>query len=250
MSEKGIVPIVQKFLMNNHLFALEVSEGFLFGRVVRRRIMHYKPYSLITSAGVIVDIAASGAQAELWLRDPRNTAVDILYLDVCTDKGFPWFLHGAIGWKPHQIFVYPRIPEGSNIPGKFPHIDAIQPSAGNLTGYYSGVESPYDEPTDFMEYIIPPKMHVGHEFYNKDDRAHNPVANILFALYHVQIFKPEKVGVGPHNRIIRDIALRHIPAAFFTVGFTSEPYSLGVTVIKDWQAEFLTLDEAIALEVG
>ena len=250
MSEKGIVPIVQKFLQNNHLFAMELSEGFLFGRVVRRRICSYKYYSLIDANGNVVNIAASSAQAELWLRDPRNTAKDILYLDVSTNKGFPWFLHGAIGWKPHQIFVYPRIPEGSNIPAKFPEIDPIQPSAGNLTGYYSGTESPYDQPTDFMEYIIPPKMHIGHEFYNKDDRAHNPVANILFALYHAQIFKPEKVGIGPHNRIIRDIALRHVPAAFFTVGYTSEPQTLGTDVIKDWKAEFLTLDEAIALEVG
>jgi len=249
MSEKGIIPIVQKFLQNNHLFALESAEGWLFGRVVRRRICNYKPYSLIDSNGNTVDVGAASHQAELWLRDPRNTKVDILYLDETTNKGFPWFLHGAIGWKPHQILVYPRIPEGANIPGKFPSIDPIQPSSGDLAAYYSGIESPYDEPTDFMEYIIPPKMHIGHEFYNKDDRAHNPVANILFALYHVQLFTPTIPGTGPHNRIIRDIALRHIPAAFFTIGFTSEPYSLGVTVIEDWNAVPISLDQAITLEV-
>jgi len=249
MTDKGIVPIVERFLLRNQLLALEFSEGWLFARVARRRITHYKYYSLIDADGNTVDIAASSAQPELWLRDPRNKAVDILFLDTTTDKGFPWIMHGAIGWKPHQILVYPRIPEGSNIPGKFPNIDAIQPSAGNLTGYYSGSESPYDEPTDFMEYIIPPKMHVGHEFYNKDDKAHNPVANILFALYHMQMFQPTKEGVGKHNRIIRDIALRHVPAAFFTVGFTSEPQTLGETTIKDWDAKFLKLDEAEDLEV-
>jgi hypothetical protein len=250
MSEKGIVPIVQKFLQNNHLFALECAEGWLFGRVVRRRICNYKPYSLIDANGDTVNIAASSHQAELWLRDSRNTAIDIIYLDDTTNKGFPWFLHGAIGWKPHQILVYPRIPEGGNIPGKFPQIDPIKPSSGDLAAYYSGVESPYDEPTDFMEYVIPPKMHISHEFYNKDDRSHNPVANILFALYHVQLFKPTIPGVGVHNRIIRDIALRHVPAAFFTIGYTSEPYSLGVTVIEDWKAVPITLDQAITLEVS
>jgi len=246
---KGIIPIVEKFLLPNHLLALEFSEGWIFARVVRRRIMQYKPYSLINSAGTTVDIAATSAQAELWLRDSRNTKVDIIYIDKTTDKGFPWILHGAIGWKPHQILVYPRIPEGSNIPGKFPEIDPVQPSAGNLTGYYSGMESPYTKPTDFMEYWIPPKTHVGHEFYNLDDRAHNPVANILFALYHFQIFVPLLAGVGPQNRIIRDIALRHVPATFATIGFTSEPLSLGTTLMDEWKVAPISLDDAIALGV-
>jgi len=251
MTDKGIVPIVEKFLLNNMLMALEFDEGFIFARIVRRRICNYKPYSLIDSAGTTVDIAASSTQAELWLRDSRNTKVDILYMDKTTDKGFPWILHGAIGWKPHQILIYPRIPEGHDIPGKFPELDPIKPSSGDLAAYYSGVESPYDQPTDFMEYVIPPKLHIGHEFYNKDSaRAHNPVANILFALYHFQLFKPEKTGVGPHNRIIRDIALRHVPAAFFTVGFTSSPLELGTTLTDDWHAVPISLDEAIALEVG
>jgi len=248
--KKGIVPIVEKFLLNNMLMALEFDEGFIFARVVRRRICNYKPYSLIDSAGTTVDIAATSAQAELWLRDSRNTKVDIIYLDKTTDDGYPWLLHGAIGWKPHQILVYPRIPEGHDIPGKFPELDPIRPSSGDLAAYYSGVESPYDQPTDFMEYIIPPKTHIGHEFYNKDDRAHNPVANILFALYHLQIFTPILVGVGPHNRIIRDIALRHVPSAFFTVGFTGVPLSLGTTLIEDWKASPITLDQAAGLEVG
>jgi len=250
MDGKGISPIVERLLLPNHLMALEFREGWLFARVVRRRLLHYKPYSLIDSAGTVINIAATSTQAEVWLRDPRNPKNDILYLDTTTDTGFPWLLHGAIGWKPHQVFVYPRIPEGSDIPGKFPNLDPIKPSAGDFTGYYSGHESPFDDPTDFMEYVIRPQIHIGHEFYNQDNRAHNPVANILFALYHFQLFKPTLAGVAPHNRIIRDIALRHVPAAFLTVGFTSRPLDLGDTVIKDWDAVPIKLDEAQALEVG
>lgn len=242
---KGVVPIQKKFLRQNHLMAIEFKEGFLFGRVVRRRICHYKPYSLIDAGGNTVDIAASDSQDELWLRDPRNKANDVIYLDVTTNKGFPWMLHGAIGWKPHQILVYPRIPEGSNIPGRFPNVDPIQPTAGDKTGYYSGMESPYEEPTDFMEYVIPPKTHVGHQWYNPDDRTHNPVGNLLFALYHFELFKPDTI----HNRIIRDIALRHVPAAYFTVGFTSDLLPLGDTVKKDWDAVPIKLDEAQRLGV-
>jgi len=247
--EKGIVSIVEKFLRPNHLFAMEFAEGFIFGRVVRRRIMHYKPYSLIDANGNTVDVGASSSQSELRLRDPRNTQVDILYLEDTTDSGYPWFLHGAIGWKPHQILVYPRIPEGGNIPGKFPSLDPIRPSSADKVGYYSGIESPYDMPTDFMEYIIPPKVHIGHEFYNMDDRAHNPVANILFALYHFQVLTPILVGKGPHNRVIRDIALRHVPAAFFTVGTTSQLLVFGTDLKEDWNVSPISLDDAVALEV-
>lgn len=249
--DKGINPIVERLLLPNHLLALEFREGWLFGRVVRRRILHYKPYSLIDAAGNTISISAASAQAEVWLRDPRNKANDILYLDSTTDAGFPWILHGGIGWKPHQVFVYPRIPEGADIPGKFPNIDPIKPSSGDFTGYYSGHESPYEEPKDFIEYVIRPQIHIGHEFYNQDAaRAHNPVANILFALYHFQLFKPTLAVVGPHNRIIRDMALRHVPAAFLTVGFTSHPLDLGSTLMKDWDVAPIALADAEALEVG
>jgi len=224
--------------------AVEFAEGWLFSRIVRRRIVMYKPYSLIDSAGSTVSIATASAQAELRLRDPRNKDVDILYMKDSTDAGYPWLMYGAIGWKPHQVFVYPRIPEGSDIPPKFPEIDPIQPSAGNFTGYYSGHESPYDEPTDFFEYVIVPGLHVGHEFYNYHPKTINPVANILFALYHFQLFKPD----GKDNRIIRDIALRHVPAAFLTVGYTSKPKTLGDTLKKDWDAVPISLEEAATLE--
>lgn len=243
---KGIIPIQKKFLRRNHLMVLEFDKGFLFARVVRRRICHYKPYSLINAAGTTVDVAASSAQAELWLRDPRNKANDVLFLDVNTDVGFPWLLHGAIGWKPHQIRVYPRIPGGADIPGKFPNIDPIQPSSGDKTGYYSGMESPYEDPTDFMEYVIPPKTHIGHEWYNPDTEAHNPVANILFALYHFSLFKPDTI----HNRLIRAMAMRTVPAAYFTMGTTSKPLPLGDPVKKDWDAILISLDDAQNLEVG
>jgi len=251
---KGIVPIVERFLLPNQLLALEFEEGWIFGRVVRRRIMQYKPYSLIDANGNTIDINPSSHQAEVWLRDPRNTAVDILYLDTTTDAGYPWILHGAIGWKPHQIRVYPRIPEGGNIPQKFPNIDPIRPSSGDKTGYYSGVESPYQTPTDFMEYVIPPKTHISHEFYNPDDRAHNPVANILFALYHFQIFRPNPTEATLDNKVIRDIALGPVRggvrATFLTVGFTSSPLPMGATLKKDWKVEPIKLEEAETLPVG
>jgi len=115
----------------------------VFGRVIRRRICQYKPYSLIDATGATVDIAADTYQAELRFRDPRNPKISILYLKTSTNAGWPWFLHGGIGIKPQYIYMYPRFPEGKEIPGKFPIIDPIRPVEGDFIGYINSLKSPY-----------------------------------------------------------------------------------------------------------
>ncbi len=246
MDRRGIIPIVEKFLQPNYLFALEFREGFIFGRVIRRRICHYKPYPLIDSNGNAIDISPSSYQSEIILRDPRNTANKILYLDSSTNSGYPWILHGSIGIKPEYIYMYPRFPSGKDIPGKFPNLDPVRPSSGDNLGYVSSNESPYEEPTDFIEYVIPPHQDIGFEFYNKDpDRSHQPVLNILFAVYWFEILTPDK-----HGKLISKIASRDVPAAFMTVGFGDTPLDLGSTLRTDWKVTPMTLDEAISLGGG
>jgi len=243
MDETGIIPIEKKFLQPNYLFAIEFSEGWIFGRVIKRRLCNYKPYSVIDANGTSVDIAASSAQAELRFRDPRNTANDILYLDTSTKAKYPWFLHGSIGIQSQYIYMYPRFPEGKTIPGKFPNVDAIQASAGNLLGYVNSLKSPYYEPTDYLEYVIPPKLHIGAEYYNKHPtRIINPVLNLLFSVYWFQALSKTK-----HPNLISAIARRTVPAAFFTVGFDDLPSDLGGDLKEDWKVEPMTLDEAMAL---
>jgi len=249
MDKTGVVPIVEKFLLPNYLMAIRFREGWLFGRTVDRRICQYKPYPLIDATGADVDIPASGHQSELRFRDPRNPDVDILYLRTTTNAGFPWILYGSIGIKPQWIRMYPRFPEGKEIPGKFPEIDPISPAAGDKTGYVSALESPYDEPTDWVEFVIVPLQHLGAEYYNFDDRAHQPVLNLLFEVIWFQVFKPDLERVGPFNDLIRGIALRKVPAAFLRAGYGDMPLDLGATLRKDWKAVPISLDEAIRLPV-
>jgi len=220
---------------------LEIREGFLFGRTVRRRICQYKPYPLIDAAAAAVDIAPSSAQGELRFRDPRNKEDDILYLDTDTSSdGYPWFLHGAIGIKPQFINMYLRQPEAKEIPGKFPNLNAIKPSAGEDLGYINELNSPYDEPTDWTEIVIPPKMHIGAEYYNKDSvRSHQPVLNILFSVYWVKFFSKAQNPV-----VVRRIANREVPATFLTVGFGDTPVDLGNELKKDWQVQPMSLEDA------
>ena len=239
----GVIPIEKKFLQSNYLFAMQFREGWIFGRVVRRRICQYKPYALVDPSlpsPYYVDMAADSAQSELRFRDPRNLDVDILYLDVATNSGWPWFLHGGMGIMPQYIYMYPRFPEGKDIPGKFPNVDPIKPGSGDLLGYVNSLKSPYEEPTDFFEYVIPPKLHIAAEYYNKDtEKAHQPVMNLLFALYWFQALTRAK-----HPDLISGIATRRVPAAFFTVGFGDFPQELGDTLRKEWDVEPMSLEEA------
>ena len=240
---RGILPIEKKFIQNNMLFALQFREGFVFGRTIHRRVMQYKPWPLIDANGTTVNIAAGAAQPELRFRDPRNTQNDILYLDQTTSVGLPWFLHGAIGIKPQQINMYARFPEGDIIPGKFPGINPIRPPAGDDISPINGLASPYECPTDFVEFVIPPLTHIGAEYYNKDTfRTFNPVLNLFFAVYWVQLFTATS-----HPELIASISLRKSPAIFLTVGFGDLPQDIGPQTAKDWGVTPMTLGEGGAL---
>ena len=240
---KGIIPIEKKFMQPNHLFALEFREGFVFGRVVRRRICQWKPYPVIDSNGLPIAMLPFSAQAELRFRDPRNFANSILYLKSTTGVGMPWFYHGAIGLKTQYIQAYLRYPEAAEIPGKFANVDPIRPAAGDRISTLNGLNSPYEQPTDFHEIVIQPTKELGVEYFNADEaRMHRPVLNLLFALYWTQLFT--KIS---HPRLIGDIALKRYEganASFLKVGFGDQPEEIGPETAKDWKVNPMTLDEA------
>lgn len=230
---------------------LEVREGFVFGRVIRRRVCQWKPWPLIDADGSGVDIPANSASpsGEVRFRDPRNPADDMLFLEATTNAGLPWFFHGAIGIKPQYVYAYLRYPEGDIIPGKFPKVNPIRPAAGDDISPLNGLVSPYETPTDYHEIVIQPTIHLGAEFFNKDRaRNHQPVLNILFCLYWIQIFQP-----ATHPKYISDIALRRYEGAkatFLTVGFGDHPNNMGPQLMQDWKITPMSLDEAAALSPG
>jgi hypothetical protein len=238
----------------NDLFALSFREGFIFGRVINRRICQWKPYPLISSSGADVDLGMHAHQTELRFRDPRNPANSILYLDASTSVGWAWFFHGAIGIQPQYIQAYLRYPEGDVIPGKFPNIDPTRPAAGDMISPLNGLNSPYEQPTNYAEIVIQPKIELGCEYYNHDShRNHQPVLNILFSLYWVQLFTR-----NTHPHLISDIAMKRYAgekATFLTCGFGEHPHDLGPELMKDWglidkagnSIGCLSLDEAASL---
>lgn len=251
MSMQGINPIREKFLQPNYLMALGYFEGWIFGRVIKRRICQYKPWPLIDSNGNSIDVSENSyaTQGNLRFVDTRNTQRDILYLDNETDSGFAWLLHGAIGIKPQQMNMYLRFPETQNIPGKFPNIDPIVPAAGDNTGYVNGTLSPYEEPTDAAELVLPPKQHVSAEYFNKDSGPgvwnHQPVMNLLFAVYWFQPLNPVT-----HAGLVSRIARREIPAAYLPIGVGDFSLNFGKDFEVSWGVTPMTLEEAAGLGGG
>ena len=135
------------------------------------------------------------------------------------------------------------------IPGKFPNIDPIRPALGDNITPLNGLNSPYEQPTDYIEIIIQPGIEIGCEYYNIDEeRNHQPVLNLLFALYWVQFFQR-----NTHPTQIADIALRRYEGAkatFLTVGFGDHPHDIGDDLKKSWKVTPLSLDEAATLGGG
>jgi len=246
---RGIQPLIDKFLEHNYLFALAVRKGFIFGRVKWRRIMNYKRWSLIDADGTAIDIGAGSAQAELRFRDPRNAAKDLLYLDTSSNAGQPWFMYGGFGITPQQVYMYLRYPEGKTVPGKFPNVNPIRPSQGDEFGYINELNSPHEQPTDWVECVILPGNRIAAEYYNQDaDRNHRPQVNILFCTYWIEIFRPKT-----HPQLISDIACRRYQgakAAFLKHGFGDYPDELGSQLETDWKVEGMELDKAAALGSG
>jgi len=253
----GVRPIQDCFLRKNYVFAMEWQQGFLFGRVVRRRICQWKPWPVIDTDGTAIDIASNAAQGSLRFNDPRNVRNDLLYLSSTVSGGWPWFYHGSFGIKPGAVNMYLQFPETVTIDGKFPNIDPLNPATGPDAGFINSLNSPYECPTDFREFVIPPRLRIGAQYFNKEGsvtgetrRSHQPVVNILFCLYHFQVLKPPV-----HSDLIRSIATRRQEAGWFTVGQGAElPLEMGSDLIEDWlgkQPELLmTLDEASELGVS
>ncbi len=111
---------------------------------------------------------------------------DITYIDNEEKK----YYHCMVGVSPSLMRHFIRIPESKGLLQSFENLPV--PSKSSPYGYQDGVDSPYDEPSPYHEFFVPPKIHVGHEFYNPDDIAHTPTLNIFLSLYELEILDFDK----------------------------------------------------------
>ena len=237
------LPIEEKFLRPNYYFALQFSDGWLFGRVITREFCRYKPYKLINSAGTATSIDTDTHQSEILLKDPRNTDNDLLYMEGYTSPdGYPWFYHFGIGIKPVGIRSWVRYPDTQEIPGKFPELDPISPSNDEDLGYFTWADSPYEGPTEFTEMVLMPKTRIGLEYYNTTAETQRPVLNIISMVYKFDVL--DKMS---NPNLISQIANGQRPAAFFRIGYGNNPAPMEQGLQNAWKCELMKLDEAQTL---
>lgn len=238
----GIQPIYRKFLQPNYLFALRFDEGYLFGRVLDRELLTWDPYDqlgMVQPNSNIQNFPTSQYPAGTNAISPQNGSMtdtvlaanqslvnlhDILFVPV----GKSVLLHGAIGIKPNYVFCYARYPLASSYFGRWPAVQPPQPANNDQFARFSGYDSPYEEPTDVVELMIPPGIDTSYQFTIQGKYPPvQPLLKLRFAYYNVQVFNPS--GQPYEQNLIGAIARRSAPAAYFTCGPAQYPIGFAQT---------------------
>jgi len=242
---KNVKYIDELALKPGHNIMMAFREGFVFGRVVYVDRDFFKPYALIDGNGNAVDIDANSSQTGLLFRDPRSTDNILAYMDTNTAPvtRMPWIMHGCIGIRPHidALRLYIKYPEGQGIGGQFPDSDPTTASAGNYTGYISGVLSPYENPTEYGEFWIPPNTKIAMDWYNDDTRNHRPVLNLQFREYHLKLLSPN--GPSRERELIGKIANGVVPHRIAQFG-SPRVGLINYKLESDWKVPVISLEEA------
>jgi hypothetical protein len=180
--ENRNTPIHEKFLDRNDLVVLEFNNGYTFAQVEGWEQYKYDPYSNI---GPINPEDNSGFQRL------ESGGDDILHVESGEEK----LLHVAIGHSPGYLRRYTNYPEGQTRLRTPPNLDVPRSTAGHEYGYIDGDDSPYENPTDAQELLIPPGVHLDFDFYNPDqNESVQPILNIMMREYNVGILDPNQNG--------------------------------------------------------
>jgi hypothetical protein len=257
----GIQPIRNKFLQPNYLFTLQFQEGYLFGRTLNRELLTWDPYDQLgmiqpgsnsmlfpssqypsgtnavsPSNGSVTDTVLAGNQSLVNLHD-------ILYIPT----GKQALIHGAIGIKPNYVYCYARYPLASSYFGRWPAVQPPQPANGDQFARFSGYDSPYEDPTDAVELVIPPGIDTSYQFFLQGKQTQTqPLLNLRFAYYQVDIFNPN--GQNFEKNLIGAIARRSVPASYLTCGPAQYPIGFGNTnQANNFSVPPITLAQAQAL---
>jgi hypothetical protein len=173
MDYDGVQSITDKFMDEGSLFGLKFREGYVFFEVTGWEQTKFDPFDQV---GTVNSQSSSGFQ-----RLDDSSGDDVLF----TQKGEMTVIHAAIGMEPAFIRRYTNYPEGENRLRVLPNLGI--PNSGDNYGYVDGVDSPYNQPTDAEELMIPPGTHLDFNFYNPDNRTREPTLSIVMRLYDIRV---------------------------------------------------------------
>lgn len=224
----GLQSIENKFLRSGDLFAIKFNQGYVFLSVETWEQPDYKPYSRLGS------VSSSSNLGYTQLEDSASD--DILYVE----DGEAKVKHAAIGHRPAILRRYTRYPEGEQPLGSINNIGSPSSQNGDDFGNVDGVESPYEEPTDKRELMIPPGVHVDFDFFNPDSESHTPILNIKFREYNVIPLRPSRQN--DRNKM-KGILSPGSPMPIFPAG--TKDRQIDYTLDNSWGVEPLSRREVL-----
>ncbi len=226
--------ITEKFLNHRDLFGIEWQGGVTFHEVLGWESAKYKPYKNLE------DIESGTDLGGRFTRLEDDAGDDILYVEKGDTHSV---IHAGIGHRPAVLRRYTFYPENQSKTGKFPNLQA--PSPGDEYGYVDGEDSPYEEPTDAQELMMPPGVRASFDFHNPGNDTHYPVLNIKARVYNVRVLDPQS---SEDINQIKRIASPGSPAPIFPVGTTRAKAEF--TMDRQWSATPISISQARDLGGG
>lgn len=220
--------ITEKFLDQRDLFGIEWDTGYTFHEVTGWERVEYQPFEQLE------DLDSGSNLSGRWSRLEDGAGDDVFHVPK-DDKDK--VLHAGIGHRPASIRRYAFYPEDQSRVGKFPNLSA--PSPPDDYGYVDGEDSPYENPTDAQEFILPPGVRASFDFHNPTNLDHQPVLNILGRVYTVRVLDPEREEDA--NQIKR-IASIGSPMPLYSIGTTRAKAEFDLN--NEWDVDTLGLQEA------
>lgn len=218
------VPIDEKWLSRNDIFGLEYKEGLVFVSVRGFEDSKFKPFAQLE------DIEANTSLDSGFQRLNDANGDDVLHVSKSDDP--MKVLHAGIGHRPAVIRRFTRYPEGEAKLRSIPNL-AI-PSVTDNFAYVDGRTSPYEQPTDAEELVIPPGQHLTFDFRNEDDDDdHEPILNIKMRIYEIDPINPS--GAQEEKNSVRRAISPGSPIPTFPVGSLSTKTTFNME--SDWEVQ-------------
>lgn len=184
-NSRGFNPVGEKFLNRRDLFGLKFSDGYVFAEVESKEFSQYGPYDSIEVNGTEGDPLGPGEASEF--QTLTHNGDEILHI---SGREKQEVIHASIGQYPQSIRRYTNYPEASNRMHQIENLSA--PRRGSEYGYVDGYDSPFNNPSDAEELIIPPEVSLDFAFSNPSSRQKDLMANIVLTTYGINVIDPRQ----------------------------------------------------------
>ena len=222
-------PWAENVLAPNQRLGLLWAEGVTFHHVLgveRTRVANY-------GGSQWPPLGSGATQGPFELQDTLTNKV----IEVPEANGKDIILDVGIGIKPNVVRVYPQYPYNEKL-GRI--LAGDQHNVGADRGFVTGEDTPFENPTMALSFLVPFAMKVGFEFSNPDlAKAHWVHMNIEMAKYRVRHMKAtNKVDA----EMMRRMAGGSAPVRLATIGKLEKPEPFPAALTRLWDTSPTTIE--------